>query len=78
MAERVLPFFVKNCSISHDFLGGSPKSIMSRFLLSRFVAVFSTEGASFAQVVHISVHKTARKLVDNWVADLVPGQLHSS
>jgi hypothetical protein len=40
--------------------------------------MFSTVEASFAQVIHISVHKTAAKLVDNWVADMVFDQLHFS
>ena len=33
-------------------------------------AAFSTVEASFAQVIHISVHKTEAKLVDNRVAIL--------
>lgn len=41
-------------------------------------AVFSTGEASFTQLVHITVHKIGSKLVDNWVADLALGQLHSS
>ena len=39
-------------------------------------AMFSTVEASFAQVIHISVHKTEAKLVDNWVAGMAPDQLH--
>ena len=41
-------------------------------------AVFSTVEMSFTQVMHISVHKTEAKLVDNRVAGMVPDQLHFS
>jgi hypothetical protein len=41
-------------------------------------AVFSTVEASFAQVIHIVVHKTEAKLVDNRVAGRAPDQLHFS
>ena len=40
--------------------------------------VFSTVEASFAQVMHISVHKTEAKLVDNRVAGRASDQLHFS
>ena len=38
--------------------------------------VFSTVEMSFAQIMHIFVHKTEAKLVDNWVAGMAPDQLH--
>jgi hypothetical protein len=39
-------------------------------------AMFSTVEASFAQVMHRSVHKTKARLVDNRVADVALDQLH--
>jgi hypothetical protein len=40
--------------------------------------VFSTVETSFAQVMHISVHKIEAKLVDNRVAGMALDQLHFS
>jgi hypothetical protein len=41
-------------------------------------AMFPIVETRFAQVMRISIHKIEAKLVDNQVADAVPGQLHFS
>jgi len=41
-------------------------------------AAFSTVETSLAQVMHIAVHKTEAKLVDNRVAGMALDQLHFS
>jgi hypothetical protein len=41
-------------------------------------AAFSTVETSLAQVMHIIVHKTEAKLVDNRVAGMALDQLHFS
>ncbi len=37
MGEPVSPFFVRNCSISPEFLEGSPKSRMSQFYIGFYI-----------------------------------------